>query len=136
MSNICLMLKAIDFIESNLTEDICVADMAESVSFSQFHFSRVFSQTTHHPPYDYLMRRRLCEAARRLMKSEEKIIDIAYRYKFKAPETFSRAFKRMYNLVPCQVRSGRQLDQRLLMDRFEPEYLELLNSGISLRPEA
>jgi len=136
MPNIDLILKAIEFIESHLTEDISVADMAESVSFSLFHFSRIFSRSTRHTPYDYLMRRRLCEAAQCLMKSEEKIIDIAYRYKFKAPETFSRAFKRMFNLQPRQVRLERRLDQRQLMGKLVPEYLEFLNSGISLKPEA
>jgi AraC family transcriptional regulator len=129
-------LKAIEFIESHLTDDITVADMAESVSFSLFHFSRVFSRITRHSPHEYLMRRRFCEAAQCLMSSDEKIIDIAYRYKFKAPETFSRAFKRIFSLQPRQVRSGKRLDNRRLMGEFTQEYLKFINSGISLKPKA
>jgi AraC family transcriptional regulator len=136
MPNIDLMLKAIEFIESHLTDDITVADMAESVSFSLFHFSRVFSRVTRHSPHEYLMRRRFCEAARCLMTSDEKIIDIAFRYQFKAPETFSRAFKRVFYLQPRQVKSGTMLDKRRLMGEVTQEYLEFINSGISLKPAA
>ena len=64
MADIGLMLQAIEFIEAHLKDDISVADIAASVSFSLYHFSRTFSRVTRYSPYDYLMRRRLTEAAR------------------------------------------------------------------------
>lgn len=136
MSDISSILKAIEFIEAHLTEDITVSDMAEAASFSLYHFSRTFSRVTYHTPYDYLMRRRLCEAARCLLESDEKVIDIAFKYQFNAPETFSRAFKRMFHLQPRQVKLQQGLDPRWLMPKLTPVYLEFLNSGISLKPIA
>ncbi len=136
MFDISLMLEAIEFIESHLTEEITVADVAESVSFSLYHFSRTFSRVTRHSPYDYLMRRRLCAAARCLLESDEKIIDIAFKYQFNAPETFSRAFKRMFNLQPRQVKLQQWLDHRRLMTKPTPEYLEFLNRDAPLKPVA
>lgn len=135
-SEITLMLQAIDFIEAHLQEDITVADMAESVSFSLFHFSRTFSRVTRHTPYDYLMRRRLCAATRQLLESEQKIIEIAFDYQFNAPETFSRAFKRVFHLQPRQARRQGCIDPRLLMVKPTHEYLEFLNDGVSLIPAA
>lgn len=135
MSDLALMLKAIEFIEAHLTEEISVADMAEAVSFSLYHFSRTFSQATHFTPYDYLMRRRLCEAARCLLTSDEKIIDLACHYQFNAPETFSRAFRRVFQLSPRQAKLHAGFDQRRLMSRLTPEYLEFLNGSTSLKPQ-
>jgi len=130
------MLQAIEFIEVHLKEEISVADMATSVSFSLYHFSRKFSRVTRYTPYDYLMRRRLCEAARCLLESDEKIIDIAFKYQFNAPETFSRAFKRVFNLQPRQARLQQGFDHRRLMTKPTREYLEFLNSDAPLKPAA
>jgi AraC family transcriptional regulator len=59
------MIEALDDIEQHLTAEIQVADIAAAVSYSLYHFCRIFGQVVHHNPYDYLMRRRLSEAARR-----------------------------------------------------------------------
>ena len=136
MSDVDVVVKAIEFIETHLTEHITVADIAESVSFSLYHFSRTFSQVTRHTPYDYLMRRRLCEAARCLLESEEKITDVAFMYQFNALESFSRAFKRMFHLQPREVKAQHWLDYRQLMPRATPEYLAFLHSANPLKPIA
>ena len=128
MSDIGLILKSIDYIETHLADVVMVADIAASVSFSLYHFSRVFNRITHHTPYDYLMRRRLSEATRSLLETDRKIIDIAFEYQFNAPETFSRAFKRAYLQPPRQVKSSKNLDERLLMTKPTLEYLDFLNS--------
>lgn len=134
MHDIAKMTAALDFIEANLMEEITVADVAASVAYSLYHFSRTFSRIVRHTPYDYLMRRRLCEAARCLLESNDKIIDIAFDYQFNAPETFSRAFKRMFFLQPRQVRAQQRLDRRRLMPKLSQNYLAYINSGVSLMP--
>ncbi|MBN1428006.1 MAG: AraC family transcriptional regulator [Anaerolineae bacterium] len=126
--------RSIDFIEANLRQPITVAEMADAVSYSLFHFSRTFSQITHHTPYDYLMRRRLAEAARELCYTRRQIIDIAFDYQFNNPETFSRAFKRVYGIQPSQARRGANLAARRLMPRLTLAHLEHLNKGPYLRP--
>ena len=136
MSDIDVILDATEFIEAHLTEEITVADMAEAVSFSLYHFSRTFSRVTRHTPYDYLMRRRLTEAARCLLESDKKIIDIAFNYQFNAPETFSRAFRRVFNLQPRQVKLKQVIDQRRFLPRMTMGYLEFLNRGVALKPTA
>jgi AraC family transcriptional regulator len=127
MSDVAVALEAIAFMEAHLSEEILVKDVADAVSLSLFHFSRTFSRTTRHPPYDYLMRRRLSTAAQALAQTDEKVIDVAFAYRFNAPETFSRAFRRMFGLQPRQVKAGRRIDPRLLMPRFTRPYLEFLS---------
>ncbi len=128
------MSQAVDFIESNLRQAINVADMADAVSYSLFHFCRTFNQATHHTPYDYLMRRRLAESARALLQTGQKVIEIALDYQFNSPETFSRAFKRMFGLQPNQLRKQGHMDSRRLMPRLTLAHLRHLSRGAYLKP--
>jgi AraC family transcriptional regulator len=134
MNQILPIYRAIQFIEKNLQTDIAVADMAATAAFSLYHFCRVFAQVAHHSPYDYLMRRRLSEAARELVETNRKITDIAFDYQFNSPETFSRAFKRMFVMQPSQWKTHSCLDSRCLMPAFSLAYLQHINRGDYLKP--
>ena len=92
MSSVATMIQAVEFIEAHLREDIAVADISDRVSYSLYHFCRMFNRIVHHTPYDYLMRRRLSESARELVETDKKIIEIAFDYRFNSPETYSCAF--------------------------------------------
>ncbi len=72
MTHLETMSAAIDFMEAHLQDEITLADVADTVSYSLYHFSRVFSETVHHTPYDYLMRRRLSESAHDLLETDKK----------------------------------------------------------------
>jgi AraC family transcriptional regulator len=134
MMNIELMSKAIDFVEDNLREAITVADMAEAVSCSLYHFCRTFNQTTHHTPYDYLMRRRISESALELLQPDKKIVEIAFDYQFNSHETFSRAFKRVFGMQPNQWRKRGSIDRRRVMPRLTPAHLKHIGKGTYLKP--
>jgi AraC family transcriptional regulator len=135
MLNTALMAQAIDFIEEHLRDDIAVRDMADAVSLSVYYFCRSFNQATHHPPYDYLMRRRLAEAARELLQTDRKIIEIAYAYQFNNPETFSRAFKRVFDMQPNHWRKQGSFDSRVIMPRLTLAHLQHLAQGPYLQPQ-
>ena len=126
--------RAIDLVEGNLMAAVTVADMAAAAGYSLFHFSRTFNQATHHTPYDYLMRRRLSEAAQTLLRTDRKIIDVAFDYQFNSPETFSRAFKRMFGTQPSQWRREGRVDPRHLMPCLTPAHLRNLRRGSGLKP--
>jgi AraC family transcriptional regulator len=139
MDDITGMVCALDFIEAHLREPVGVADMAAAVSYSLYHFCRTFKAATHFTPYDYLMRRRIAEAAREVLDSERKLIDIAFDYQFNNPETFSRAFKRVMGMQPTQWRKqgaagDRQTGRRQIMPRLTAEHLEHLQRGGPWRP--
>lgn len=139
MDDITGMARALDFIEDHLREPVGVADMAAAVAYSLYHFCRTFKAATHFTPYDYLMRRRIAEAAREVLASERKLIDIAFDYQFNNPETFSRAFKRVLGLQPTQWRKqGAAEDQwpgyRQIMPRLTAAHLEHLQRNAPWRP--
>ena len=134
MPHLTAICKAIDFVEDNLREEITVAGMADAASYSLYHFCRTFNRVVHHTPYDYLMRRRLSESARELVESDKKIIEIALDYRFNSPETYSRAFKRMFGTKPYRWKKQERLDGRALMPRFTPRHIRHINKGDYLRP--
>ena len=121
------IFKAIEFIESHLQEDLAVAQIADAAGYSLFHFMRKFNQTVHHTPYDYLMRRRLSEAAKALVQSDLRILDIACDYGFHDQETFSRVFRRMFQMTPSQCRKQNGITTRCLMAAKTIEDLQFIN---------
>ncbi len=119
---------ALKFIETRLREPITVGDIAAAAGYSLYHFIRTFNQIVQHTPYDYLMRRRLSEAAGKLLESECRVIDIALDFQFNNHETFTRAFGRIFGMPPSQWRGRKFRDSRLLMPALDQDYLEYLNA--------
>lgn len=126
---------ALRFIEEHLTDEIGIGDVAAAVHCSPYHFCRVFKRATLHTPYDYLMRRRLTEAARALVGGDARVIDIALDHCFANPETFSRAFRRMFACSPTQFRQAGRLDPLSLRPPLTDAHLAHLAATDGLRPE-
>lgn len=101
------ILQATKFIEDNLTKDIKVQDIVKEVGFSQFHFMRVFRSISGHTINSYVKRRKMTEAAKVLLESDMRIIDIAVLYGYNSQEAFTRAFKEVYNVTPNTYRSAK-----------------------------
>jgi AraC family transcriptional regulator len=118
---------ALEFIEDHLQGEISVADIAAASGYSLYHFIRAFNQIVHHSPYDYLMRRRLSEAADELLVSDRSMLDISLDFGFNNYETFSRAFKRMFAITPSQWQKHSEIPHRLLIPSLTRVYLEHLN---------
>ncbi len=97
---------AIAYMENHLTEDIKLSDIAESVSISSFHFQRAFSMMTGITPTEYLRNRRLSQAGAELVSGNVHVIDIALKYGYDSPESFTKAFSRFHGFSPSQVRKG------------------------------
>ena len=98
--------KAIDYMEDHLQADISAQDVAKEVFLSPYFLQKGFSLMTGYGIGEYLRNRRMYEAARDLQKTDEKVIDIAYRYAYDTPESFTKAFTRFHGATPSQVRAG------------------------------
>ena len=98
--------KAIDYMEDHLQDDISAQDVAEEVFLSPYFLQKGFSLMTGYGIGEYLRNRRMYEAALDLQKTEEKVIDIAFRYAYDTPESFTKAFTRFHGATPSQVRAG------------------------------
>ncbi len=92
--------------EDHLTDSITLDDIAADVNLSVFHFHRAFSLLTEMSPTDYLRKRRLSQAGAELVNGDDKVIDIALKYGYETPESFTKAFTRYHGVSPMQVRKG------------------------------
>ncbi len=100
---------AIEYMEDHLTEEITLGDIAENVYISAFHFQRAFSMMTGMSPTEYLRNRRLSQAGAELVKGDVKVLDVALKYGYDSPESFTKAFTRFHGVSPMQVRKGSSL---------------------------
>jgi AraC-like DNA-binding protein len=105
MSYIPNVLRAVDYMERNLTCPISVSDVASEAAYSTFHFVRLFKALTGYTPGSYLRRRRLTEAAGELAGGRKRIIEIALDYQFQSQEAFTRAFKDCFGINPGVFRN-------------------------------
>ena len=97
---------AINYVEANITEEIDFEEVAKQAYSSSFHFQRVFGILCGVSLGDYIRMRRLSLAGEELSKGNAKIIDIAVKYGYDTPESFSRAFTRFHGIAPSEARHG------------------------------
>jgi len=91
---------AVNYIHEHLSEDLSLADMAATIHLSPYHFSRLFKETYHIPPYQYVIRQRV-EAARQLLQdSHLTVSEVAYRVGFSNHSHFVRHYKRLIGTTP------------------------------------
>lgn len=98
--------KAIDYIEKHITEPTDYARAAKEACSSPFNFQRVFALLCGYTLGDYVRMRRLTLAGEELLSTDAKVIDVALKYGYDSPESFSRAFTRFHGVSPSAVRKG------------------------------
>jgi len=123
MTNKEVILKAINYIESKLKSEIDVFEVSKEVCYSLYHFTRLFQSITGFSPKSYIQKRRLSEAIYELRDSDKKIADIAYDYQFGSPESFTRAFRRQFNIKPTEIRKAHSIATLPLLKAITPEYI-------------
>jgi len=103
------MNAAIQYIEDNLTHDIDFKEVARSAFCSEYHFKRMFSFLAGITLSEYIRRRRLTLAAFELNHSNVRIIDIAIKYGYSSPDSFTRAFQNLHGITPSEAKNNGQL---------------------------
>ena len=104
------MIKAFNetmkYIEETLTGRIDVRKIALLSGYSYPLFSRMFSIMVDYPLSEYIRFRKLSCAAIDLRETDEKIIEIAFKYGYESQDSFSLAFKKFHGHTPKEVRKG------------------------------
>lgn len=95
---------ALHRIERESHRPLALADLASEAATSQFHFLRLFLQVVGVTPHQYLMRTRLHEAAVRLRRSNESVLNVALETGFNDVSTFNNYFRRIMGMSPSAYR--------------------------------
>lgn len=97
---------AIGYIEDNITEELTIEGIAKKACISPFYFQKGFAMLCGFTVAEYIRSRRLALAGSELIATEEKIIDIALKYGYNSPDSFTKSFVRFHGITPTAVRKG------------------------------
>ncbi len=126
---------AIEFIETHLKTRFKTVDVAKESAYSLFHFHRIFQAATGYTLKNYIRARRLTEAARQLVDTDEKIINISFDYGFESQEAFTRAFKQIFKTTPGKYRRVNSHHPSVYRNKWSVNRLIHLNKGGTMTPK-
>ena len=93
----------ISYINDNLTGDLSVESLAARSYVSKFHFMRRFKELTGYTVHNYVLQKRLINAAE-LIKGGAPAAKASVQSGFKDYSTFQRAFKKMFGVNPIKMK--------------------------------
>ncbi len=104
-----LINKTEDYIEIHLDKRITLSDVANHVSFSKFHFHRLFSKYSNETLKQFTSRIKMERSAIYLaLNSEISITEIAFRYGYNSSSSYNKAFKKHYGMSPTKFRKEQE----------------------------
>lgn len=100
---------AIDYMEKHLFEEIRAEDVARAVHISPFYLQKGFRILTGCSMGEYVRLRRLYLAALEIRAGSGTVTELAAKYGYDTPDSFTKAFRRFHGVSPAQLK--RNADQ-------------------------
>ena len=94
------------FIEENLGQPLTLAELAAQAALSEYHFARMFRQSTGLAPHQYVMQRRMEKAKALVQNTATPLTDIALACGFNSASHFSNRFRSATGMTPSQLRAA------------------------------
>lgn len=121
-------------VEGSLEDANCtLGTLAQEVGYSQWYMTRLFHVFSGYMLSDYIRQRRISEAARCLVRTDERILEIAIGHGFGSQESFSRSFKQIVGLTPYRYR--RQGRDDFYLPPLDAAKLVCIQGGNEMKPE-
>jgi AraC family transcriptional regulator len=98
------LVQVLEYINEYLEQDIKLADLAQLLGISQFHFSYLFKRSLGMPPYQYLLQQRIERSKQLLKQTDKSIIDIAFLCGFNSHSHLSKQFRQLTGMTPKAYR--------------------------------
>lgn len=117
----------IDYIEKHLLEIKSIDEIASNNFISTFYLQQGFQILTGYSIGEYIRNRKLYLAALEIKNNKNKIIDVAFKYGYETPESFSKAFYRFHGFYPSRAQ-----DKNNHIRRFEPLKINVQIKGGSI----
>jgi AraC-like DNA-binding protein len=98
------LCRARDYLGASYRERITLENAARHACLSPFHFNRLFARAFSETPHEFLTRRRMEEARRRLLAENESVTDICFDIGYQSLGSFSSRFRSLTGLSPAAFR--------------------------------
>ncbi|GBF50926.1 GyrI-like small molecule binding domain protein [Leptospira ryugenii] len=99
-------------LESNLSEEFALNELAFFSTYSPWHFHRLFSQFQSENVKDYVRRLRLEKAAFEIKTTSFPILEIALEAGYTSQEAFTKAFRKTLGITPAAYRKKFQTNPK------------------------
>jgi AraC-like DNA-binding protein len=113
--------KSLDYIEENFRSPLSLKEASHTAGISDFHFSRLFTQSVGISFRFYLLSRRIEEAKKLLEETDKKILNVLYQSGFSDISAFNRNFKRHTGLTPGAYRQKYRKKKKSLNNSLHQE---------------
>lgn len=94
----------VNYIWHNIEQPLPVAQLAEQIHVSMFHFHRIFHAAFSQPVADYIRKLRLLKAIKDLTDTDMSITEIALSSGFSSSQSFAKALKQKTGFNSSQIR--------------------------------
>lgn len=98
------MKDALDLMEQKMEEPLDINEIAKAACSSTSHFQRMFLMLTGMTISEYIRKRKLTLAAQELAMTTSRVLDVALKYGYDSPESFSKAFRKVHGVPPSEAR--------------------------------
>lgn len=116
--------EAVSYIEDHITENITMHEVAEHINISPFYFHKGFSILCGYSITEYIRNRRLALAGQELLTTDTTVTELAMKYGYDSPDSFTKAFTRFHGHSPSGVRKD-----KTMLKAFAPLKLIILLKG-------
>jgi len=93
-----------EYIEAHLFERPSIAELAELLDMTRFHFIRSFKTAVGVPPHQFMILRRVERAKELLTERGHTVADVAAQTGFSSPIQLTRAFRRVVGTTPSEFK--------------------------------
>lgn len=101
-----VLSQVIDYIHANFHQKLLLADLAMIAGLSEYHFCRMFKQSTAYTPQAYLTKIRVEYAQRLLKQSSHSLAEIALACGFNNQSHLGKQFKSEFGVTPAKYRKS------------------------------
>ncbi len=106
MANMELLANALEYMETHLEEDVRTEDVAGACFCAKSTLEKLFRCVMGIGVHDYMVRRRMMKAAKLLHGNPEvNVLSVALQFGYSTNESFTRAFKQVWNCNPSEFRT-------------------------------
>lgn len=96
--------KIVEFLRATQYRAVRIQDLASRIGLGPSRLAHLFKRETRHSIREFVLERRLLEAARLVASTEKRISAICYSVGFSDLSNFNHAFKRRFGMSPREAR--------------------------------
>lgn len=96
--------QVMSYIDTHFEEEITISQLADSINMSVSYLSHLFGRITGFSIWDYVVSKRIYEAQKLLLNTNENVITIASRCGFNNSAYFNKRFRELTGMTPKEYR--------------------------------